>query len=77
MMMNLNSSASSPSTSAAMPPLSNSKNAPSPSSSVPGLPDVPSTDAPLWSVQDDAAAAIRALRSAVDYDGRKKKKKKG
>ena len=41
-------------------------------SSVPGLPDLPDTNAPLQSVQEDAAAAIRALRSAVDYNGRKK-----
>jgi hypothetical protein len=40
--------------------------------SVPGLPDLPDADAPLQSVQEDAAAAIRALRSAVDYGGRKK-----
>ena len=41
-------------------------------SAVPGLPDLPDAEAPLRSIQEDAAAAVRALRSAVDYDGRKK-----
>lgn len=39
---------------------------------VPGLPQLPDTDTPLQSVQEDARAAIAALRRAVDYDGRKK-----
>ena len=61
MMMNSNSSSSSSMSPTAAKALR-----------VPGLPDLPDTNASLHSIRQDAAAAIRALRNAVDYNGRKK-----
>ncbi len=68
----MNSSSSPPLTSAAAARAKALGSTGSRAASVPGLPDLPDADAPLQSVQEDAAAAIRALRSAVDYGGRKK-----
>lgn len=68
----MNSSSSPPLTSAGAARAKALGSTGSRAASVPGLPDLPDADAPLQSVQEDAAAAIRALRSAVDYGGRKK-----
>ena len=45
---------------------------PVPWTPVPGLPDLPDTNAPLQSVQADAAAAVAALRNVITYNGTKK-----